>query len=456
VDTDITSRLDDYIDSHMDSFIDLLARLVAQPSVAAQNLGIEECAHLVADVMREQGFDAEIMPSAGSPVVYAETKGQSGKTLLFYNHYDVQPAEPFELWESPPFELTRRGNSLYGRGAQDDKGHLVSRLAALQAVKAVLGEIPYNVKFLIEGEEEVGSVSLPAFIDQHQQKLAADACIWEFGTVDHDGTPIQYLGMRGICYIELSIRTMNRDAHSGMFGSILENAAWRLVWALNTLKDQNEHILIEGHYDDVEPLTEREKALLENLPDQSGAVLEMFETDHFLKGMNGGAELRRAEVFEPTCTICGLESGYLGPGSKTVLPAFAKAKIDFRLVPNQTPERVIENLRRHLDKIGCEDIEITYLGGGRPAKTDPDHPFIKLVNDSARDTYGKDPVIWPMVGGSGPNYPFTHVLNVPIAMLGIAYPGGQVHAPNEHIRVDDFARGIKHAARVVEAFARMG
>ncbi len=455
-DGDLLARLDSYIDEHVEDFIQALGRLVAQPSVAAQNAGIAECADLVASLLGEHGHRAEIMPSDGNPVVYGESDGRGERTLLFYLHYDVQPAEPLDLWESPPFTLARRGDRLFARGVGDDKGHIIARLAAASAVRHVMGELPCRIKWIIEGEEEIGSVNLPPFIEKHREKLAADACVWEFGSVDHDGAPVQYLGMRGICYVELSVQTLSRDGHSGMVGSILPNAAWRLVWALSTLKDRQERIQIAGHTDSVRPPSERDLALLAALPDQSTALLEMFGAPGFLNGMVGGPELRRAEVFVPTCTICGLESGYQGAGSKTVLPAAARAKIDFRLVPDQTPEEVLSNLRRHLDAQGFEDIEITYLGGGRPAKCDPDDPFIQLVNRTAEDTYGRPPVIWPMAGGSGPNYPFVHVLNVPVAMAGISYPGGQAHAPNEHIRLDDFVKGIKHTARIIEAFGREG
>ncbi len=452
----LLARLDAYIEQHLEQNLAVLARLVAQPSVAAQGLGIRECAELVAALLREQGYSVEIMPTGGNPVVVGEKPGRGDRTLLFYCHYDVQPPEPLEWWESPPWELTRRGDNLYARGVSDDKGHIVARLAALAAVEAVMGELPCHVKFLIEGEEEIGSPNLPPFIEQHQDRLAADACVWEFGQVDYDGAPVQYLGMRGICYVELSVQTASRDAHSGMAGSILANAAWRLVWALSTLKDRDERILIPGHYDSVVPPTERDLALLAALPDHAADILAEYQAKGFLKGMTGGPELRRAEVFEPTCTICGLESGYQGPGSKTIVPARATAKVDFRLVPNQTGEEVLANLRRHLDAQGFQDVEIRYLGGGRPARTDPDHPFIKLVNDTAEEVYGKPPVVWPMVGGSGPNYPFIHVLKVPVAMAGIGYPSGQAHAPNEHIRLGDFVQGIRHTARIVEAFGWMG
>ena len=208
--------------------------------------------------------------------------GRSDKTLLFYLHYDVQPAEPLALWESPPFELTKRNGKLYARGISDDKGHVICRLAALAAVKAVLGELPCNIKFIIEGEEEIGSPNMPAFVEKHQEKLAADACIWEFGGVDHDDRPSQALGMRGICYVELSVQTASIDAHSGLGGSIFPNAAWRLTWALSTLKDQNERILIPGFYDNVQPPSPRDLEMLAAMPSEAAMLKEMFQLDGFL------------------------------------------------------------------------------------------------------------------------------------------------------------------------------
>lgn len=453
LDPTIREKIDAHIEANLEQSLARLSRLVSQPSVAAQNLGIGECAELVAEMLDGQGHQTAIMPTGGSPVVFGESKGAVDKTLLFYLHYDVQPAEPFDLWDSPPFEMTRRGDKYYGRGISDDKGHIAARLAAVDAVVHAVGELPVNLKFVIEGEEEIGSVHLADFISANKDLLAADACVWEFGGVNEFDVPVQYLGMRGICYVELRVKTARYDAHSGLAGSIFHNAAWRLVWALNTLKDQDERILIPGHYDSVRPPTERDLELLAAMPDTAPAMIDHYELSGFLKGMEGGPELRRAEVFEPTCTICGLTSGYQEAGSKTVLPAEASAKVDFRLVPDQTPGEVLGNLRKHLDANGFEDIEITYLGGNPGARTDPDHPFIQMSNEMAKLAYGVDPVVSPMVGGSGPNYPFTQELGVPISMAGISYPENQVHAPNEHIRLDLFEKGIKHTAYILAGFA---
>lgn len=447
-------KLDAYLESHLDESIAELSRFCAQPSVAAQNWGLKECAELVKEMLQKRGFSCQIVPTGGAPVVYAERKGKSQKTLLFYNHYDVQPPEPLELWESPPFEPTLRDGKLYARGVSDDKGHLTSRLLAIDALLSVEGELPCTVKFIIEGEEETGSTHLKDFVEDHQRMLSADGCIWEFGGVDHREVPMQYLGLRGICYVELSVTTANVDVHSGLGGSIFPNAAWRLVWALNTLKGPDERIRIPGFYDDVVPPSARDRQLMAEMPDSAEEYQQRYGIDYFVKGLTGGVELNLAEVFEPTCTICGLTSGYQGPGTKTVLPAYASAKVDFRLVPNQTPEQVLIGLRNHLDAEGFSDVEITFLGGEHPARTDPDHPFIALVARTAEPVYGKPMQLVPMVGGSGPNYPFIQYLHVPIATAGIAYPGTQGHAPNENVRLDLYLKGAKHIVRILKEFAR--
>ena len=449
---DLNAMLDAYIAEHMDGWLAELKLLCAQPSVSAQGLGIGECAALVAEMLRRRGVQAEVMPTGGHPVVYGEAQGSSPKTLLFYNHYDVQPPEPLELWESPPFQLTQRDGRLYARGVSDDKGHIICRLAALDAVRAIIGQLPCHIKFLIEGEEEISSVHLPDFVRDQRELLAADGCVWEFGGVDHRESPMQYLGMRGICYVELSVETASQDVHSGLGGSIFPNAAWRLVWALNSLKGPDERIRIPGYYDAVIPPSQRDIELMGALPEVADEYRERYHVEHFLKGLSGGIALKIAEVFEPTCTICGLTSGYQGPGSKTVLPARASAKVDFRLVPDQTPEMTLKMLRAHLDAEGFNDVKITFIGGEAPGRTDPDDPFVKLVVDSAAEVYGMPMEIVPMIGGSGPNHAFLEYLKVPIVTAGVGHPGSQAHAPNENIRLDLYLKGAKHITRILKAF----
>jgi acetylornithine deacetylase/succinyl-diaminopimelate desuccinylase-like protein len=447
-------KIDSYLEKNIDKSIEELSKLVAQPSISAQNYGLKECAQLVTDMLEARGFKAEIMATDGAPVVFAERKGKSDKTLLFYNHYDVQPPEPLELWESPPFEPSLRDGKLYGRGVSDDKGHLVARLFAIDALLDVDGELPCNVKFIVEGEEETASQHLHEYIKQNMDRLKADACIWEFGGVDQRGVPMQYLGLRGICYVELSVESLGTDVHSGTGGSIFPNAAWRLIWALNSLKGPNERILIPGFYDDIVLPSARDRELMDALPDVAQEYKDRYGVKEFIKGITGGTDLKMEEVFTPTCTICGLTSGYQGPGSKTVLPAFASAKVDFRLVPDQKPATVLKQLRAHLDAQGFSDVKIEFLGGEPAARTDPDDPFIKVVVDSAEEVYEMPMELVPMVGGSGPNYPFVHDLGLPVATAGLGHPDTRAHAPNENIRVDLYLKHARHMARLLKEFAK--
>ncbi|MBI1800819.1 MAG: M20/M25/M40 family metallo-hydrolase [Chloroflexi bacterium] len=449
----LLSEIDARIERNLERSIDELSRLCAQPSISTQGVGVRECAELVAEMLRQRGFRAAIHPTPGHPVVIGEAAGRSGKTLLFYNHYDVQPPEPLELWNSPPFEPTVRDGKLFARGVSDDKGHIACRLAAIDAIKEVSGELPCNIKFIIEGEEEMGSPSLPAFIESHAEELKADACIWETGGVNFREQPSMVLGMRGICYVELSVQCLTQDVHSGLGGSIFPNAAWRLVWALSAIKDSRERVLIPGFYDDVEQPTARDMELLANLPDSSGDMRRRYGVQEFLKGLQPGTELRREAVMVPTCTISGLTAGYQAKGTKTVLPARASAKVDFRLVPHQSPDDIVEKLRKHLQAHGFGDVQVELLSGEKPARTDPDHPFIKLVADTALEVYDQEMSISPMAGGSGPNHAFVHYLHVPIGSAGVSYPGSQVHAPNENMRLDLFVKGAQHTAHIIQRFA---
>jgi acetylornithine deacetylase/succinyl-diaminopimelate desuccinylase-like protein len=447
-------KVDLFLEQNLDQSIAELSALVAQPSVGAQNWGLKECAALVSEMLTKRGFDVRIMDTHGAPVVFGERKGKSDKTLLIYNHYDVQPPEPLELWDTPPFEPSLRDGKLYGRGVSDDKGHIVSRLFAIDSILNADGELPCNIKFIIEGEEETASVNLFEFIKGNKDLLKADACMWEFGGVDHRDMPMQYLGLRGICYVELSVETASTDVHSGLGGSIFPNAAWRLVWALSTLKGEDERIRIQGFYDGVQQPSARDWELMQALPEVAQEYKSRYGVKQFIKGLTGGVDLRVEEVFTPTCTICGLTSGYQGPGSKTVLPARASAKVDFRLVPDQDPDDIREKLRTHLDDHGFSDIQITDLGGDPPARTDPDDPFIQLVARLAEEVYETPMQLVPLVGGSGPSHPFVHDLGLPVATAGLGYPDTKAHAPNENIRIDLFLKHARHMARIIKEFSK--
>lgn len=446
-----TNKLDQYLEQNLHTSIEELKTFVAQPSVSAKKQGQPECAGLVADALEKRGFQVTVHPTEGAPIISAVRRGKSARTLLFYDHYDVQPAEPLDLWETPPFEPALRDGKLFGRGVSDNKGDIANRLLAIDAILADQGELPCTVKFLIEGEEEVSSTNLEAFVDSHRQELAADACIWEFGSVDFQDVPVQYLGLRGICYVELEVETAAMDVHSGLGGTIFPNAAWRLVWALASLKNEEEEVLIKGFYDDVIPPSEEDLLYLKALPDTADEYRTRYGVKKFLGDMQGGMDLNFSEAHKASCTICGLNSGYQGQGSKTVLPAKASAKIDFRLIPDQKPEKVLKLLRKHLDSHGFEDVKVTYLGGGSPSKTNAGDPFVQLVVNTAKDIYGMPMQIVPMSGGSGPNFIVQEALQVPIVSLGIGYPGSAAHSPNENIRLNDYLRSAKHLVRVLNA-----
>lgn len=448
---DMFSGLDRHVERHVQANMRELARLCRQPSIAAQGLGIRECAELVAELLQSRGITAQVFETAGHPVVVG-TYGTGERALLLYNHYDVQQPEPLDRWGTPPFEPVQRDGRFFARGALDDKGELISRLAAFDAVREIYGDLPYRVTMLIEGEEEIGSPSLEGFIRTHRELLTADACVWEAGEVDYAGRFILYLGLRGIVDVELRLRTMQEDAHSGLY-SHRPNAAWRLVWALNTLKDQQERVLIPGFYDRARAPTERQRALLAALSAEEEYEKAAHGIAHYAGGLSGSAV--KEAVFMPTCTINGLWGGYQGEGSKTIVPAEAGCKLDFRLVPDQDPEEVARQLRAHLDAQGFADIEVLVRPGLRAGVVDPDAPVVKLAAETARAVYGTEPVVSPLDGGSGPYAYFLEHLQTPIIAAGVGYPGNLAHAPNEHLRIGDWVLGTKHMARIFVGFSQL-
>ena len=442
------------IDAHLDESIAQLRDYVALASVAAQGQSIPETAAFVRAMLEGVGATAEIVPKEepGNPVVLGELPGESAKTLLLYNHYDVQPAEPFDLWMGPPFEQRRDGDLLYGRGISDNKGHLVSRLLAIRCLQeANGGKLPVTIKFLVEGDEEIGSPMLEEFVVKHRERLAADVCLHEGGGVNATGRPSISLGVKGILAIQLRVRTAKRDSHSSL-GVTVPNAAWRLVWALATLKDTNERIRIPGFYDDAKPPTEQEDAFLRALPAEEEKLRENLELRDFVCGVRG-YDYQYRIAFEPTCTINGIDSGYTGPGMKTVLPAEAMAKLDFRLVPDQDPHDIAEKLRVHLKNEGFDDLDVHAAEGEFPARSDASHPFVELVRSTAQQVYGKEPVTTPNGPGTQPLYPMMKHLGVPMASAGIGYPDGRAHAPDENIRIGDFVLGTRHVAAIIAGLA---
>ncbi len=447
-------EMDAYIASHQQEILEELTTFCAQPSISAQGTGIQEMLALVTAALERRGFSVETVPTpTNSPVVIAAAPGASSKSVLFYNHYDVQPPEPFEEWITPPFEPTIRDGKIFARGVMDDKGHIICRLAAVDAVRAVYGELPCTVKFIIEGEEETNSPNLSSVIHSHSDDLKSDLCLWEFGDVDASGVSMQYLGFRGILYVELSAQTAELDAHSGIWGTLLPNAAWCLTWALSLLKDQTGKVLIPGFYDQVISPSQHDRELLASLPMIPDSDVQQLGAQSFVQPFSNALEQYQAAVMSPSCTICGLSSGYQGDGPKTIIPARARAKLDFRLVPDQTPEDIARKLRQYLDENGFSDIQMTILGSENPSRTPTDHPLVQLVVNAAADVYGQPQRVLPMSGGSGPAHLFTEVLQVPIVTVGVGNPDSRIHAPNENIRITDLINGIRHTARILARMA---
>ena len=433
----------------LDQARDLLARLVAIPTVSAEGRGLEEGARAVAESLEALGLRVEVVFGYGAPVVFAEG-GEGEKRLLFYNHYDVQPPDPLELWESDPFRLEERQGAWYGRGSSDDKGEFVARVMALALFKEAHGFLP-RVAFVVEGEEEVGSPHLESFVASFADRLRAGGIFWESGGVDAKDRPVAYAGLKGILAVELRAKTAAYDLHSS-YGAVVENPLYRLSRALASLRSEEGRVLIPGFYDRVRPLTPAEQEALEGIPDESEALRRAFGVQGFLGGVQG-AEFYKKLLTEPCLNINGLHGGYQGAGSKTVLPASAFAKLDFRLVPDQEPEEVLTLLKRHLEAQGFHDLEVVPLEAGeRPARSDLTHPFFALVRRALEEVYGVKPILYPNMAGSGPMHPFLHHLKAPAVGLGVGYPGSRVHSPNEHIRVRDFERGSLAILRVLERF----
>ena len=444
---DILTRIDE-------CFEETVARLQVfcrQPSIAAQGEGMAEMAELVRHALDQAGAGAELVPTAGYPVVLGRFAGKGSKTLMFYNHYDVQPPEPLELWKSPPFAAEVRGGHLYARGVADNKGNLVARLAAVEAWLAVRGELPLNILFVVEGEEEIGSTNLGTFAEKHRDKLQADGCIWETGYKDTKGRPEIMLGAKGILAVDLQVQALGRDLHSAN-AAIAESATWRLIWALNSLKGPDERICIPGFYDDVRPPDKRDRTMLAKWDYDEAGELGEFGADGFLLGLRGEA-LKERLLFQPTCNVCGFNAGYGGPGIKTVLPARAAAKLDFRLVPDQDPYDILEKLRAHLDGGGFEDVEIVVEGPEFPARTDPDDPLVDAVVRAARRIYDGEPVVKPLMAGTGPMYELCQRWGLPAVGAGVGHSASRSHSPNENICLEDLRQGIKHIALLMEEYS---
>lgn len=449
----LVAQAKEMADKRMAAFEDYL-RL---ESVSTEKRQIPETVAYVQTLIEEAGGEVKILDDLGGhPVVYgyfqASEGGNPNKTLLFYNHYDVQPSDPLDEWKTEPFEPTVLDGVLYARGVSDNKANFMARLNALSILKES-GGFPCNVKFLLEGEEEIGSPNLGPYIEKYADLFKADACIWEAGSKDKYENYVVSAGMKGIAYFDLEVTTANIDIHSSM-AAIIDNPAWRMIHALESMKNSDNDILVEGFYDGVAPLSEKDKEAAANQPFDAEKVKEQYGLTGKLITEGGPVTESEALAFYPTMTVCGFSSGYTGPGIKTVLPKTAKAKLDCRLVPGQDPTHIHDSIRRHLDANGFSDISLTMVGAEGAQRTNLDDPFIDLVVQTAQAVYGEaNPVVVsPSMAGTGPSELFEKYLQLPIAGVGAGWANSGAHAPNENIRLNDFYQNIAHMVTLLTAF----
>ena len=442
-----------WIDARRDEAIADLQRVCRQPSVAAQDWGMEAMATIVRDSLVALGAEVELVPTRGFPVVTGRLRGGGPRHLAIYNHYDVQPPEPLEAWTVPPFEAAIRDDLIYARGVADNKGNLVARLWAARAWLEVCGTLPCTITFLVEGEEEVGSPHLAEFASSRPDLVQADACLWEAGYRDESGYLALYAGLKGMLYVELRVQSVGYDLHSSQ-APLAPSAAWRLVQALASLRDPSGRIRIPDFYDAVRPPLPYERELMARFPVNPAALRQLWGAEELL-GEGEPAAMTERLLFEPTCNICGLWSGYTGPGTKTILPATAAAKLDFRLVPDQDPQAILANLRAHLHEAGFDDVQVVELEGAeRPAQSPVDTPLMEALIRSAVQVYGQMPRVLPRMAATGPMEQLCQRHGVPaIGGAGVGHAGSRNHAPDENIRVEDFILGIKHIAALLAEFA---
>ena len=448
----VDTEFERYVGDNLDRFASEIMRLASQPSVSARAEGIEECAALVETMLREIGASTKILRVEGAPpLVYGEVRGRrSDKTIMFYNHYDVQPEEPLELWKSPPFKPEVRDGAIYGRGVSDDKGELVSRLKIIEAYQKTAGGPPCNAKFCFEGEEEIGSAHLPEYVSKHEDLFKADAVVWEYGTVDAKGTPMVTLGVKGMIYVELAVKSLSQDAHSS-YAAILPSAPWRLVRLINILKDENERILVPGWYDGVTNPDEEGLKVLQEMPFEGAEFKKTYGAAKFLGDM-GDDQAKKALIQRPTGNIAGIWAGYTGPGQKTVLPKEIHAKLDFRLVPEQDPDDLWKKLRKYLDDNGFADVDMKLESKEPAARTPYRHPFAQAAIRAAEKTYGKKPIVELGSPGTGPLYLFTGRYGMPSVDIGVSALDGGIHAPNENLKLENLRKGMIWVAETMELF----
>lgn len=439
----------EYLKQNQSRFVDELCQYVRFPSVSAQAehaADMKACGEWLVGHCRSIGLDARLCPTQGHPIVLAKTprgatNGNGRPHYVIYGHYDVQPAEPFELWKSPPFEPRIEGRSLFARGACDNKGQNLAHLKAIEAYLKTRTELPCDITFVIEGEEEVGSQSLASFLKEHQDELRCDAVVISDTGMPAKNQPALTYGLRGIAGFEIIVHGPSRDLHSGIFGGTVDNPAMALSQILAQLRDKNGRIAIPGFYRDVQSLSAFERKQMKRLPLRENEYRKFLGVPK-LFGEKGYTPVEQRSA-RPTLEINGLTSGYQGEGSKTIVPAWARAKITMRLVPNQEPARIEKLFRQHLKKICPRTVrlEVVSAHGAEPYMVPPAGPQAQAALRALKAAFGREPVL-VREGGSIPIVnDFKKILRADSLMLGLALPDDNAHSPNEKFDLDCFEKG---------------
>lgn len=459
--TAVPTDLDQFFVEHNERIHEQLFDFLRIPSISARsehNDDTAQAAAWVARNMREAGLQATVHKTAGHPIVVGEWRGAGpdASTVLAYGHYDVQPAEPLELWESAPFEPSVRSGKIFARGSVDDKGQLFLHIKALEALLHTRGRLPVNVVLLIEGEEEVGSEHLSSFIEANAELLRADAVVISDSAMFAPGLPSILSSLRGMAYFQIDVQGPATDLHSGSYGGAVVNPAMALARILATMHDGSGHVAIEGFYDKVVDWGEAARQEMRVLP---------FEDEHFraetgapaLGGEAGFSTLERLWM-RPTCEINGLLSGYTGEGAKTVLPSRAMAKVSCRLVPDQDPREIEQLMRAHVERYAPKGItaKVTHLHGGSPWRANLDGPLFDAARRALAAAFGREPVIT----GEGGSIPvvgdFQRILGAPVLLMGFGLPGENAHAPNEWMSDENFTRGLRAVAMLYQELGSRG
>ena len=454
----MSSATDAFVTENQGRFLAELKEFLRIPSISTlpeNRPDIDRAAEFVESALRRAGMEnVEIIPTAKHPLVYADCLHAPGKpTVLCYGHYDVQPADPLELWHTPPFEPTERGGNLYGRGTADDKGQMYMHIKAVEALRAANGSVPLNVKFLVEGEEEVGGESIARYVAEHADKLKADVALVSDTAMYAEGIPTLCIGLRGLIYMEVEATGPMRDLHSGLYGGAAPNAVYGLIELLGKGKNADGVIQIPGIYDDVEEPAQPELESWRSLPFDESLFLAKEVGTTQLTGEPGRSVFERVWS-RPTFEVHGIAGGFTGAGAKTVIPAKATAKVSFRLVPRQDPGRVVDSFRAWVTKNTPPGIriEVRVLSSGPGLVVNPDHPAIQMAARAFGDIFER-PTVFTRSGGSIPIVgDFAKHLGIPTILMGFGLPDDGLHSPNEKYKIENYYLGIRTIAHFFEQY----